>query len=186
MHAVPDIPELDFPDDVKPYVELLHGRRISRVSPKLRHSMAQVRIGAVILDWAGKRAYVGTEWRFYMLPEHGKPSSLVPDVAFVSRERLDSLAGEAREKPPSAPDIAVEVWSPGSRRKVLREKIDIYFAYGSRLVIVADPEHQTIEMHEPEATRTFSAGEVATSNAYPGLSLDVSEITAPAFPQSLG
>src|SRR5215469_5775229 len=149
MHAVPDIPELDFPDDVKPYVELVHGRRIPKVSPKTRHAFAQSRLIVALLNWAGESAYVGPEWRFYMLPQHGRPSSLVPDVAFVSRERLDSLNGEAREKPPFAPDIAVEVWSPGDRRKVLREKINLYFRYGSRLVIVADPEHVAIEMHEP-------------------------------------
>jgi Uma2 family endonuclease len=111
-----------------------------------------------------------------MLPQRGQPSSLVPDVAFVGRERLDSLHGEAREKPPFAPDIAVEVWSPGDRRKVLREKIDLYFKYGSRLVIVADPEHCTIEMHEVGAIRTFTAGEVASSAAYPDLQLNVSKL----------
>ncbi|HXP92761.1 MAG TPA: hypothetical protein VN905_04775, partial [Candidatus Binatia bacterium] len=92
MHTVPDIPELDFPDDVKPYVELVHGRRIPKVSPKVRHGMVQLRIGAALLEWAGKEACVGTELRTYLLPEHGKPSSLVPDIAFVSRERLESLA----------------------------------------------------------------------------------------------
>jgi hypothetical protein len=63
-HTVPDIPELGFPDDEKPYVELLHGRRIQKLSPKLRHSTAQIRIGAALLKWAGEGAYVGTEWRF--------------------------------------------------------------------------------------------------------------------------
>lgn len=176
MHTVPDIPELSFPDHEKPYVELVHGQRIPKVSPKLRHSMAQIRIGAVLLNWAGKKAYVGTEWRFYMLPEHGEPSSLVPDVAFVSRERLDSLAGEAREKPPFAPDIAVEVRSFGDGHSALREKIELYFQYGSRLVIVADPEHRTIEMHDAGAAHTFEAGATATCAAYPDLRLDVADL----------
>ncbi len=74
------------------------------------------------------------------------------------------------------PDIAVEIWSPGDKRRDLEEKIEIYFAHGSRLVVVIHPEHCTIEMHEPEAIRTFGAGEFATSPAYPDLKLDVSEL----------
>jgi Uma2 family endonuclease len=176
MHAVPDIPEPDSPDDVKPYVELVHGRRIPKVSPKLRHRTVQLRVGAALLEWAGKEACVATELRTYLLPEHGKPSSLVPDVAFVSRARLEPLAVEAREKPPFAPDIAVEIWSPGDQRGVLGEKIDLYFSYGARLVIVVDPEARTIAMHEPGVTHAFGAGEIAATGAFPGLRLDVSDL----------
>jgi Uma2 family endonuclease len=54
----------------------------------------------------------GTEWRFYLLPEGEAPSSLVPDVAYVSYERMPETLGELREKPTIAPDIAVEILLP--------------------------------------------------------------------------
>ena len=168
-------PELGIPE-VRPAIESIRGRWERKVSPKTRHAILQARLSGWLTLWARDRGEVGTEWRFYMLPEGDKPSSLVPDVAYVSSERMPPRVGELREKPTIAPDIAVEVLSPFDRRSSLREKISIYFEQGCRLVVVADPDSRTVAMRERDGESVFREGETAMSSSYPDLRLDVAAL----------
>jgi Uma2 family endonuclease len=132
-----------------------------------------------LLDkWAGERGEVGSEWHCYILLPAEKPSSLVPDVAYFSFERMPSDLGELREKPTIAPDIAVEAVSPDDCRCVLDEKIAIYLANGSRLVIVVDPQTRTVEMHESGGVRVFGEPADATCFNYADLHLHLTELFA--------
>jgi Uma2 family endonuclease len=169
-------PELGIPE-VKPAIESIHGRWFQKMSPRRRHSLVQGRMYALLATWAGDRGDVGPEWRFYLVPEAGKPSSLVPDVAYLSAARLPEIE-EARERPVLAPDIAVEVLSPGDRKRLLETKIALYFAYGSRLVIVVDPATRTVRMVEGDHDRTWREGDRAESAAFPDLAIDVAVLFA--------
>lgn len=168
-------PELGIPE-VKPAIESIRGRWERKVSPKTRHSLLQGRMYSWLRSWSGNRGEVGPEWRFYMLPKGEKPSSLVPDIAYVSSERMPPNIDELREKPTISPDVAVEILSPRDNMRTLREKIDIYFAHGSRLVVIVDPEKRAVTMTEPAGERAFQQGEIAVCAAYPDLSLDVSAL----------
>lgn len=79
----------------------------------------------LLTQWAGDRGEVGSEYRFYLLEEGCKQSSLVPDVAYYSFERMPPELGEARETPTIAPDIAAEILSPDdrARRSAISESI---------------------------------------------------------------
>ncbi len=173
-------PELGIPE-IKPAIESIRGRWVQKVSPQSRHSVLQARVGALFTMWAGRRGHVGTEWRCYFLPKGERWSSLVPDVAYFSFERLPRDLGEAREKPTMAPDIAVEILSPDDRHAILDEKIDLYVRGGAKLVVVVDPRRQQVEMHEGGRQQTFGVGEVAQSRAFPDLALDVSELFVDLF-----
>jgi Uma2 family endonuclease len=73
----------------------------------------------------------------------------------------------------------LKIWSPDDKLKVLREKIALYFQFGSRLVIVVEPQARTIAMYESADTHhAFGDGEIARCSAYPDLALDVSELLA--------
>ncbi|HVA34152.1 MAG TPA: Uma2 family endonuclease [Candidatus Baltobacteraceae bacterium] len=172
MQAAPD---LGIPD-VKPAIESIRGRWEPKMSSRRQHSLLQVRFAALLTAWAGERGEVGTEWRFYFLPKGERPSSLVPDVAYVSFERMPLEYGELRERPTIAPDVAVEILSPDDRRALLDEKIAMYIGFGSLLVIVADPETQTIEMHEPAGVRWFAQPLPATCAAYTDLTIDTATL----------
>lgn len=58
------------------------------------------------------------------------------------------LAEDARERPRIAPDIAVEVWSPGDRRRTIEEKIELYLGNGAVLVMLVFPKRRTLEFHQ--------------------------------------
>jgi Uma2 family endonuclease len=165
-------PDLGIPE-TKPAIESIHGRWVHKVSPKRKHALLQIRLGALLLAWAGDRGEVGSEWRFYLLPRGDAPSSLVPDVAYVSFERLPPELGELREKPTIAPDIAVEVLSPDDRMNVFSEKIALYLTFGSRLVIVVDPHDRAVVLYERDGIRQFSADDVAISETYPDLRIEL-------------
>ncbi len=175
MRAMQEAPDLGIPQ-VKPAIESIRGRWEQKVSPRRRHALVQGRLWQMLADAFGDTGEVGTEWRFYILPSTEKPSSLVPDVAYVSYERMPPELGELREKPTIAPDIAVEVFSPDDRRTLLEEKIAIYLANGARLIIVADPIERTIVMHDAKGAHMFKDAEVAATDLYPRLRIDLTKL----------
>src|SRR5579862_4096759 len=119
MLTMQEAPDLGIPE-VKPAIESIRGHWTRKMSPQRRHAIQQSRLCELLTRWAGERGEVGSEWRFYFLPEDDRPSSLVPDVAYVSFERMPLKYGELREQPTIAPDIAVEILSPYERRARLR------------------------------------------------------------------
>jgi Uma2 family endonuclease len=175
MATMQEAPDLGIPE-VKPAIEMVRGRWEPKMSPRRRHAILQFRLGAVLAEWAGDQGEVGSEWRCYILSSGEQPSSLVPDVAYFSFERMPLQFGELREQPTIAPDIAVEVLSPGDRRRLLQTKVAIYLANGCRLVIIADPQARAIEMHEAGGAQTFREPSIATCLAYPTLQINLGEI----------
>ena len=51
------------------------------------------------------------------------------------------------ERPPFAPDLPVEIRSPDDRDRNVARKVEIYLAYGSRLVLDVHPKRKTIVAH---------------------------------------
>ena len=160
-------------DARKPYVELIDGVRVPKVSPRTRHTFLQGELYVLFRAWATGRGRVGPEWRLWLVPTGEQRSSLVPDVAYVSQERLDQLGDEAHEMPPFAPDVAVEIRSPGDRRKRIERKIELYLSYGARLVLDVDPRTRTIFAHDGSGMRAFRDGDRFEHGAVPGLEFDV-------------
>jgi Uma2 family endonuclease len=173
-HVVPPIPRsLTFRDDDKPYVESIHGRLERKVSPRRVHARLQIRLGRWLEDWAGSRGEVGSEWRFYFVSGEGRPSSLLPDVAYVSYVRLPrTLPEDARERPRLAPDIAVEIWSPGDRTSSVAEKVKLYLAHGATIVIVVNPAKRTVAFHGRSGVTVHEATGKLPVPGYGDLELD--------------
>jgi len=69
-----------------------------------------------------------------------------PDIAFINRERIPA-GGLPKGFWKGAPDLAVEVLSPDDRPSDVRTKVDEYLAYGTGLVLVVDPDEQTVCAH---------------------------------------
>ena len=171
---------LEPPDDDKPYIEFVHGRRARKMSPKRTHGLMQLRLARWLDDWAAERGEVMTELRCFFLGSDGSPSSLVPDVAFMSFARMPrDLAEDARERPRIGPDIAIEIWSPGDRRQTILDKVALYLANGSKLVMLVHPKDRTIEFHVPAlGASTVSAIGTVRCPAFDDLALDANTLFA--------
>ena len=68
-----------------------------------------------------------------------------PDVAFVQRERLPEP--EPVGFPALAPDLVVEVLSPGDRPGEVLAKVADWLAAGTRLVWVVDPDRRLARVY---------------------------------------
>ena len=82
------------------------------------------------------------------------------------------------ERPPFAPDLAVEIRSPDDRDRNVARKIEIYLAFGGRLVLDVHPKRKTIVAHDRSGVRTYRAGDTFAHGELPGFSFDVTAFFA--------
>ena len=66
-----------------------------------------------------------------------------PDVAFVSREQIERV-GDPEGYWPGAPDLAVEIPSPGDRMSAVEQKVKEYPEAGARLVWVVSQKLRNV------------------------------------------
>ncbi len=77
-----------------------------------------------------------------------------PDVAFIRRERVAEV-GDAGGYWPGAPDLAVEVISPGDTYTEVEEKILEWLDAGTRMVIVVNPRRRVVTVYRSMADITI-------------------------------
>ena len=102
----------------------------------------------------------------------------MPDVAYVSNERLRPLSDAELELPPFAPDVAVEILSPDDRRIDVDDKIGVYLRGGSQLVIVVDPQRRVVELHDSRETVLLDETRAIEHAALPGFTYAVRDLFA--------
>lgn len=78
-------------------------------------------------------------------------NNVIPDVVWISKERLAALLDEA-EHLTGAPELVVEVLSPGetNERRDKEAKLKLYTAQGVREYWIADPHLQQIQVYRRE------------------------------------
>jgi Uma2 family endonuclease len=148
----------------------LHGIICSRLNAKISAFVEEHDLGETF----------GAETGF--LVERNPDSVLGPDVAYVSHERLAAV--ESFEKYfPFAPDLAVEVLSPGNTHEEIGKKIDMYFAAGSKAVWVFNPKNPkrrfaTIYSSPPEFRVLTEQDTLDGGDVLPGFRLELSKLFA--------
>ena len=93
---------------------------------------------------------VYTSNRGYVTGPNSPATSRMPDVSFVSNERLGrpELAGMLYD---GAPDLAVEILSESNTPAEIAQKIDEYLNAGGKAVWVIDIDARSITVHTPSA-----------------------------------
>ena len=167
MLAPMEIPE------TKPATELIDGRLVQKMSPKRRHQELEMRWTLALRAWGGDSADALPEWRYeFRAPGHSF-ASLVPDIAYLSKESLETLGPAASEKPPRAPDIAVEILSAGESERHLTWKIGAYLAAGTHVVFVVDPPKRTVIAHSRDRVERFGPGDTVRHATMPGFAYSI-------------
>jgi Uma2 family endonuclease len=156
----------------QPRCELLFGRLYVMPGPSLPHQ-AVVQTMWLHLDRiaeaSGGRAYVAP--LDVALADH---SVVQPDVIYVSPERFAVL----RRRIEGAPDLLVEVLSPGTARRDRGEKLILYADSGIREYWIVDHQVRQIEFLVNEAGRFVVALPEAgryRSQLLPEVHLDIAE-----------
>ena len=101
-----------------------------------------------------------------------------PDVAFVRAERIPGKLPRGFFS--GAPDLAVEVVSPGDRASEVLAKTQDWLEAGCRMVWVVDPETQSVTVYRSRRDIVvLAAGDVLFGDdVLPGFTLPVAEIFA--------
>lgn len=116
---------------------------------------------------------------------NGRRHGRKPDVVYVKLSRLPNA-----EIPQGdifiAPDLVVEVLSPGNTGLEVDQKLEEYLAAGVPLVWIVNPDRRTIRVFRQDGTtRSFHAAKVVQNEpALPGFRLGVGDVfpAAPATP----
>lgn len=163
--------EIILSDDVKPALEWVNNRILQKVSPRRKHALAQGRFFGALDTWARERGSgtVGTEWRFQVQPPGEIPRSLVPDVGYLSYERMGLGEQEITDAPSMAPDAVVEVLSPGDRPIDVEEKIRVYLSAGTGVVFLVNTERKMIIVRDREGEQIVNESDFVEHRSLPGL-----------------
>jgi Uma2 family endonuclease len=101
-----------------------------------------------------------------------------PDVAFVAANRAPSSPAFGFLE--GAPDLAIEVLSPGDRPGEVAAKVQDWLSAGCKAVWLLDPATRSVTVHRPEAApvRLGPEDELTGDDLLPGFRLQVEEIFA--------
>jgi Uma2 family endonuclease len=112
----------------------------------------------------------------------------MPDVAFVSWERLPGRRLPSEPIPDLAPDLAVEVLSAGNTPGEMARKRQEYFAAGVRLVWIVDPVRRTVAVYTaPDQATVWQEDQtLAGDPVLPGFTLPLRELFAALDSQGNG
>jgi Uma2 family endonuclease len=132
------------------FYELVDGELVEMNPVGVQHSDITGNVYRTLYDFvtAHKLGRVNMDSLIYVLhidPETGKRTARIPDTSFTRKGRLPKDFDRSRPFP-GAPDLVIEVVSPGESADELMGKIRDYLRYGSEQiwVLYADP----IELHQ--------------------------------------
>ncbi|MEL7450718.1 MAG: Uma2 family endonuclease [Pseudomonadota bacterium] len=166
------------PDDEYRH-ELVKGRLISEPPPGVRHGFVEANLCNLLCQYARRHDGVVLTGDPAFILQRSPDTVRAPDVAWIKRERYLSLEDESKYFP-GAPDLAVEVLSPGNTRKAIAEKVADYLSAGTVLVWVADPKRQAVTIYKAgQAPQVLTGSDLLTApNLVPDLAVPVSDLFA--------
>lgn len=162
------------PENQNKFFERRNGEIIEMSPASIYSSVIGSRINyflmAFILD--KNLGHVSGEQGGYNLPDE---TTYAPDVAFISAEHQQDIPPTGFN--PSAPDLAVEVISPGNSASEIHQKVLDYLAAGTRIVWVVYPKTKTVDVHTSDGARTLKITDTLDGgDVLPGFTLPVRDI----------
>jgi Uma2 family endonuclease len=142
-----------------------------------RESVIAIFLSRVIGNFVAERdlgLVSGEAGMMRMLPSNVR----IPDVAYVSWNRLPDKKVPNDPVPDLAPNLAVEVLSPSNTKKEMERKRENYFEAGVELVWIVDPDTRSVDVYtEPTKPRHLSQGDTLDGgDVLPGFTLPVAQI----------
>ena len=168
------------PDDGKRY-ELIDGEVFMTPAPGTRHQLTVGNIYFAIRSFLEEHG----PGQVFLAPTDvvfGERTALEPDLLFIRKERA-SIVTELNVQ--GAPDLVIEVLSPGNASFDRETKLQVYARGAVQELWYVDPDARTLEVLELGADGRYVlvsrlvATDSLTSTALPGLSL----LVASLFPE---
>jgi len=144
-------------------VGYLHGRVVVRLASLLDRHIREHDLGDILVELG--------------MTLHSDPDTVfAPDIAFIRRDRIPEQTPRGFWR--GAPDLAIEVLSPEDRKGAIRWKVDEYLVRNTPLVLVVDPEKETITLFRRASSPVVLRGEdtLDLNDLVPGFTCSVREI----------
>ena len=135
--------------------ELVRGQLVVREPPGFVHGVVVMKVGHLLSEFVNSHGLgiVTADTGFTL--ERNPDTVRAPDVSFVQRDRVpDPLPRGYVE---FAPDLAVELLSPGNRPGETLAKIGDWLKAGTRLVWIVDPIRRTARVYRADGTESFAS-----------------------------
>lgn len=169
--------ELDYddfwslPDDGNRY-EIIDGKLYVTPAPAMRHQLVSTRL-LRILDQHVTSNRIGHVFHAPTAVILGPYRQVQPDLLFISRERTKLVMSKEVD---GAPDLAVEIVSPSSKKADRVVKPAAYADSGIPWYWIVDPDERTIEEYQLEngqyrLIRKWDEPDVFEPTLFPGLTL---------------
>jgi Uma2 family endonuclease len=144
-----------------------HGDLASELDMRIRMFAKQHRLGHV--------SAAETGFILHRSSDDKRDTVRAPDVGFIVLARWPGKLPKGYI--PTAPDLAVEVVSPGDSRRDIREKLRDYLRYGVRMVWMIRPATRTVTLHRPTGKRTLTIDDqIDGGDLLPGLKIPIRDI----------
>jgi Uma2 family endonuclease len=163
------------PNDGKRY-ELNDGELVVSPAPTTDHQSASVRLSSFLF-----RAEEAGYGRVFVAPTDvvfGRHRATQPDLLFIRRDRLHIVTAANIQ---GAPDLIVEILSPGTREDDLGWKMTLYAHEGVTLYWVVDAKARAVQPHRLReggyvAEPLLSTGDTLGCPLFPGITSDVARL----------
>jgi Uma2 family endonuclease len=159
--------------------ELVDGKLVMSPKNDFFHGRICTRLSSVLLAFVeakGLGEIVDSSTGFWMKNRNCR----APDISFISRERLKALGfkSSTRRFFPGAPELAVEILSPNSRRAEINKRLKDFFGSGTRLAWIIDPDFKRAEICRSPTDRKLieSDGFLEGEDLLPGFRHPVADL----------
>lgn len=174
VYTLEEYERLHEPDDHRS--ELVRGMLVREPPPGMPRGRTQALLAAHLVGYVEEHrlGMVLTETGC-VLDERG-PTVRAPDVLFISHDRLPEPLPDGFLL--VAPDLAVEIVSPGNTATEIQGKVLEYLAAGSRMVWVVDPRSRTATVYRSRHdVEIVAEGEILDGgDVLPGLRLSLASV----------
>ena len=170
-----------FPDDGKRH-ELIDGEHYVTPSPNTKHQRVSGNLYFLMRAWLEEHP-IGQVFYAPFDVVFSRFDVVEPDLLYVSNERMKEIV--TAQHVTGAPDIVVEIGSPGTRKRDETIKRRLYERSGVSEYWVLDPDLDVVRVYRREGAaftrpveRSTEAGDVLTTPHLAGLEIPLTRLFA--------
>jgi Uma2 family endonuclease len=158
--------------------ELVEGVLVEKPIGNAESNLAMI-LGQLLLNYLDEHdlgTILGPDGALRIMPKLVR----IPDISFLSWEKLPGRKLPRKKIADLAPDLAIEILSESNTKKEMQRKVKDYFAAGVKLVWLIQPKNRTAEIYtSPTDLRRIKKDESLNgADVLPGFSLQLSDLFA--------
>jgi Uma2 family endonuclease len=171
-------------EEIRKRYDIIDGVRIFMTNPTIRHQGIQGNVYVGLRAWrlargSGREILAPCDVLIRRSPFRTRQ----PDILFISQERLGGRRLDDPSPLTPAPELVIEILSPGDVGRALEEKLADYATVGVDECWLVNSTSQTVEVlrltpQGTETVATYGPGQTVQSITFPDLTMPVADVFA--------